>query len=149
MKYLMKTWFAVLLLFVGVGMSRAEDTVGVAPVDTTRKASSVEVVSELSSEQEKTCKNAGSVDVAIVKEESLEKDVPVETPAVEDEEETMPIGSVNGFSSDFDNWDEGDRISDVLDANRDKTVIYNMQGMRINKLQKGLNIVNGRKILKW
>ncbi len=56
---------------------------------------------------------------------------------------------VNGFAFDFDEWDEGVHISDVLDANQNnETVIYNMQGMRISKLQKGVNIVNGRKVLK-
>lgn len=35
-------------------------------------------------------------------------------------------------------------ISDITSANATPEVIYNMQGVRLNKLQRGLNIVNGR-----
>ena len=54
------------------------------------------------------------------------------------------------FTGEFDTQTTG--ISDALRLN-DKgemiknTIIYNLQGQRLNTLQRGLNIVNGRKIL--
>lgn len=41
----------------------------------------------------------------------------------------------------------GSGIANVNAANADKVVIYNLQGVRLNQLQKGLNIVNGRKVV--
>ncbi len=38
-------------------------------------------------------------------------------------------------------------VRDILDNNTKNTVIYNLAGQRINALQKGLNIVDGKKVL--
>ena len=38
-------------------------------------------------------------------------------------------------------------IANVNTANADHVVIYNLQGARLNQLQKGVNIVNGRKVV--
>ena len=38
-------------------------------------------------------------------------------------------------------------IEDVFNGKNGETVIYNTAGQRINKLQKGINIVNGHKVL--
>ena len=35
-----------------------------------------------------------------------------------------------------------------VNVNDNQAVIYNMAGQRISKLQKGINIVNGKKIMK-
>lgn len=37
---------------------------------------------------------------------------------------------------------------DVLDENQDNGKIYNMSGQRLNRMQKGLNIVNGKIVIK-
>ena len=48
----------------------------------------------------------------------------------------------------FLNGDDATGISNV-DANVDANeAIYNLAGQRINKFQKGINIINGKKILK-
>lgn len=58
---------------------------------------------------------------------------------------TVPASGVKAFYLD---GDDATGISDV-DANVDANeVIYNIAGQRINELQKGINIVNGKKILK-
>lgn len=41
----------------------------------------------------------------------------------------------------------GSGIANVNAANADKVVIYNLQGVRLNQLQRGLNIVNGKKVV--
>ena len=38
-------------------------------------------------------------------------------------------------------------IATIAQSSSDETNIYNMQGVRLNKLQKGLNIVNGKKVM--
>ena len=58
---------------------------------------------------------------------------------------TVPAAGVKAF---FLNGDDATGISNV-DANVDANeAIYNLAGQRINKLQKGINIINGKKILK-
>ena len=45
--------------------------------------------------------------------------------------------------------DDETAISDVnVNGNANDAAIYNMAGQRVSKLQKGVNIVNGKKILK-
>lgn len=61
----------------------------------------------------------------------------------------LEISAANGVKS-FYGFEGGDAtgISDI-DANIDaNAVIYNLSGQRIQKVQKGINIVNGKKILK-
>lgn len=41
----------------------------------------------------------------------------------------------------------GSGIAEVNAVNADNVQIYNLQGVRLNQLQKGINIVNGRKIV--
>ena len=41
----------------------------------------------------------------------------------------------------------GTGINTVNAANTDNVNIYNLQGVRLNQLQRGLNIVNGRKVM--
>ena len=52
----------------------------------------------------------------------------------------------------FDNIDfEIDQTTDirVMSAdNQGKTVIYNLGGQRLSKPQKGINIINGKKVFK-
>lgn len=58
---------------------------------------------------------------------------------------TVPAAGVKAF---FLNGGDATGISGV-DANIDANeAIYNLAGQRINKLQKGINIINGKKILK-
>lgn len=58
---------------------------------------------------------------------------------------TVPAAGVKAF---FLNGDDATGISNV-DANVDANeAIYNIAGQRINKFQKGINIINGKKILK-
>ena len=38
-------------------------------------------------------------------------------------------------------------ISSVSVSDMDNVQIYNLQGVRMNSLQKGINIVNGRKVV--
>lgn len=61
----------------------------------------------------------------------------------------LEISAANGVKS-FYGFESGDAtgISDI-DANVDaNAVIYNLSGQRIQKAQKGINIVNGKKLLK-
>ena len=58
---------------------------------------------------------------------------------------TVPAAGVKAF---FLNGGDATGISGV-DANVDANeAIYNIAGQRINKFQKGINIINGKKILK-
>ena len=57
-------------------------------------------------------------------------------------------GGVKALSFDFD--DEATGIS-LMEDGRSKMedgAIYNVAGQRLNKMQRGINIVNGKKILK-
>jgi hypothetical protein len=58
---------------------------------------------------------------------------------------TVPAAGVKAF---FLNGGDATGISGVdANVNADEA-IYNLAGQRINKLQKGINIINGKKILK-
>ena len=50
---------------------------------------------------------------------------------------------VKGF---YLNFDEADKISEIAGA-QNEGEIYNLVGQRLNKLQKGVNIVNGKKVI--
>jgi hypothetical protein len=52
-------------------------------------------------------------------------------------------GNVKGF---YLNFDEADKISEIAGA-QNEGEIYNLAGQRLNKLQKGVNIVNGKKVI--
>ena len=55
--------------------------------------------------------------------------------------------SVKAFTFVFD--DEATGIIETRTATREEVeAIFNLAGQRINKMQKGINIVNGKKILK-
>ena len=41
----------------------------------------------------------------------------------------------------------GTGIANVHAVDVDKVAIYNLQGVRMNQLQRGLNIVNGKKVV--
>ena len=57
----------------------------------------------------------------------------------------LPAGTiVKSFS--FDDFET--EIKDVEDIRDFKETIYNLAGQRVDKMQKGVNIVNGKKILK-
>jgi len=53
---------------------------------------------------------------------------------------------VKGFTFVFD--DDADGIQTLSDSSLKGENIYNLAGQRIQKMQKGINIVNGKKILK-
>ena len=53
---------------------------------------------------------------------------------------------VKGFTIDFD--DDATGIKTLSDSPLKGENIYNLAGQRISKMQKGVNIVNGKKILK-
>lgn len=57
---------------------------------------------------------------------------------------TAPNSSVKAF---YFNEDDATGIENV-NVNANEGAIYNVAGQRINKLQKGINIINGKKILK-
>ena len=57
---------------------------------------------------------------------------------------------IKGFNFKFD--DDATGIDDIKDFNDTKNVndskaIYNLAGQRLNKMQKGINIINGKKVL--
>lgn len=66
--------------------------------------------------------------------------------------------SIKGFRAYFDIpnsvWIKGFRFDDMEDAivspfgETEEGAIYNLAGQRQNKMQKGINIINGKKILK-
>ena len=53
--------------------------------------------------------------------------------------------SVKALSFDDD---DATGINEELRIKNEESSIYNLTGQRINKMQKGINIVNGKKILK-
>ena len=61
----------------------------------------------------------------------------------------LPGAGVRSLIFDFDFDDEdATAIANVnVNGNADKAAIYNIAGQRISKLQKGINIVNGKKVL--
>ena len=58
----------------------------------------------------------------------------------------MPSTPVKGFTFDLDDA-VGIRSFDNGQLTKDNAAIYNIAGQKMNKLQKGLNIVNGKKVL--
>ena len=59
---------------------------------------------------------------------------------------TVPSGDVKAFFLDFDDVD-GIKAIDNGQLTMDNAKIYNLAGQRLNKAQKGVNIVNGKKVL--
>lgn len=60
---------------------------------------------------------------------------------------TAPASASPAKAFYFDNNGETTGIESIFGGNDGEVVIYNIAGQRINKLQKGVNIVNGRKVL--
>ncbi len=59
----------------------------------------------------------------------------------------LPSSGVKGFA--FGLEDDATAIETIVDGQQTtEGAIYNLAGQRINKMQKGINIVNGKKILK-
>ena len=54
-------------------------------------------------------------------------------------------GSVKGFTFDFD---DATAIKDLKDLKDSDDLIYNLAGQRLSKSVKGINIINGKKVLK-
>ncbi len=54
--------------------------------------------------------------------------------------------NVKGFALDFE--DDATGINEELRMKNEESSIYNLAGQRMNKMQKGINIINGKKILK-
>ena len=53
---------------------------------------------------------------------------------------------VKGYALDFE--DDATGINEELRMKNEESSIYNLAGQRMNKMQKGINIINGKKILK-
>lgn len=64
--------------------------------------------------------------------------------------EYVPSGDVKGIRLYFDGTEEATGIKNLTEST-EKTEgtegIYNLQGQRVNSLQRGINIVNGKKVL--
>ena len=58
-----------------------------------------------------------------------------------------PNSLVKAFVLNFDG-DSADGLKDLMDSTGLNDVIYNLAGQRLNKMQKGINIINGKKVLK-
>jgi hypothetical protein len=56
-------------------------------------------------------------------------------------------GNVKGFYLNFDELVDGIKTIDNGQLTKDDAAIFNLAGQRLSKLQKGVNIVNGKKIL--
>jgi len=68
--------------------------------------------------------------------------------------------SIKGFRAYFDvpvssevkaltfDGEDATGLKDIKDLNDSNDLIYNIAGQRIQKMQKGINIINGKKILK-
>ena len=59
---------------------------------------------------------------------------------------TVPGAGVKALNFTFD--DDATGLNDLNDFKDLKDVIYNLAGQRIGKMQKGINIVNGKKVLR-
>ena len=57
----------------------------------------------------------------------------------------FPSADVKGFTFVFD--DDATGINDAFRMKNEESSIYNLAGQRISKMQKGINIVNGKKIM--
>ena len=62
----------------------------------------------------------------------------------------MENGSgVKAFYFEGDDATGIENVNSALDANHNfDGAIYNLAGQRISKMQKGINIINGKKVLK-
>ena len=60
--------------------------------------------------------------------------------------------SVKEFVLNFGEEDDADGIGEIQNSKfkiqNENDAIYNLVGQRLQKMQKGINIVNGKKILK-
>ena len=56
---------------------------------------------------------------------------------------TAPVKAFYGFEED-----DATGIKDLKDLKDSNDFIYNLAGQRINKLQQGINIINGKKVLR-
>ena len=56
------------------------------------------------------------------------------------------VGTINGAKECLDDFDMADGVENILAAKEDME-IYSLSGVRLNKLQHGINIVNGKKIV--
>ena len=59
-------------------------------------------------------------------------------------------GDASGIKAFYFDGDDATSIkdlNDLNDSNDSKGLIYNLAGQRLQKMQKGINIVNGKKIL--
>jgi hypothetical protein len=67
---------------------------------------------------------------------------------IETEKVSSSSGNIKGFAIVF-NDDEPTAITDVEDSRGkiDDAVIYDLSGRRLNKVQKGVNIINGKKVI--
>lgn len=58
-----------------------------------------------------------------------------------------PSAEVKEFRLRFGEDDEDGIVNANLNVNRNDGAIYNLSGQRLNKMQKGVNIVNGKKVI--
>ena len=58
---------------------------------------------------------------------------------------TVPVGGVKSFF--FEGDDEATAIEELFGSEVQDGTIYNLAGQRISKMQKGINIVNGKKVM--
>ena len=56
---------------------------------------------------------------------------------------TAPVKAFYGFEED-----DATGIKDLKDFRDSKDLIFNLAGQRISKMQKGINIINGKKVLR-
>ena len=59
---------------------------------------------------------------------------------------TVPAAGVKAFF--FDEDGKTTAIEEIFGGKTEQGVIYNLAGQRLNKAQKGINIINGKKIIK-
>ena len=70
----------------------------------------------------------------------------------------VPIGSLNAYQttipwSNFGNIQEFDPVTGIdntkmeVEAENEETTIYDLQGRRLSRSQRGINIINGKKVL--
>ena len=45
-------------------------------------------------------------------------------------------------------FDQGTGLKDLKDLKDSKDLIFNLAGQRMSKVQKGINIINGKKVMK-
>ena len=56
--------------------------------------------------------------------------------------------STSGVKAFFFDGDDATGIADLKDSKDSKDLIYNLAGQRLGKMQKGINIVGGKKVLR-